>query len=180
VSKKSKAAMLFPKRKEENLLRQSLLNRFKARLLKKEGVTKHKEKVHRCTSDLSGIGERARAWSLPSEAELKKYLGPVDERLVENAEIAKRRRRTDDRRYSIQIDYSSDLRSLDGEARPRTTSLPARRRYFSSQQTPFNFVRCKWCEPIELPGTLEHNDSDDETYIDENGIYTTVLCFTEI
>jgi hypothetical protein len=29
---------------------------------------------------------------------------------------------------------------------------------------------------------VEQNDyeSDDETYIDENGIYTTVLCFSEI
>jgi hypothetical protein len=43
-----------------------------------------------------------------------------------------------------------------------------------------NSARCKWCEPTELPGERKYNDSDDETYIDENGIYTTVLCFTEL
>ena len=95
----------------------------------------------------------------------------MDERLVENAEIAKRRRRSGNRRYSLQLS-SSDLPS-----RPKTISLP---RYLPPKQTPFNSVRCKWCEPIEMPAALDINDGNEETYIDENGIYTTVLCFTEI
>ena len=165
--------MLFPAHKEENLLRQSFLNRLRIRILKQDSVVKHKEKVYRCTSDLSKINQRARAWSLPSEAELKKYIGPVDERLVENAEIAKRKRRSGHRCYSLQLS-SSDLPS-----RPKTISLP---RYLPPKQTPFNSVRCKWCEPIEMPAALDDNDgnANEETYIDENGIYTTVLCFTEI
>ena len=168
--------MLLSTYKQENLLRQSLLNRFKRRILKKDDVEKHKGKMHKRTSDLSEISDRASAWSLPSEEELKKYLGPVHECLAENAEIANRRRRKKDRRYSIQIN-SSDLRSLEGKQRSKTASLQS---HFPTKRTPFNFVRCKWCDPIELSGALEQNDSNDETYIDENGIYTTVLCNTEI
>ena len=168
--------MLLSSSKQKNLLRQSLLNRFKRRILKRDSVAKHKGKIHRRTSDLSEIGDRASAHSLPYEAELKIYLGPVDDCLVENAEIANRRRRKKDRRYSIQIN-SSDLRSLDGNQRSKTVSL---QRHFPTKRTPFNFVRCKWCEPIELSGALKQNDSNDETYIDENGIYTTVLCNTEM
>jgi hypothetical protein len=168
--------MLLSTYKQENLLRQSLLNRFERRFLKKDGVAKHKGKIYRSTSDLSEIDDRASAWSIPSEVELKKYLGPVEECLVKNSEIANGQRRKKDRRYSIQIN-SSDLRSLDGKQRSKTASL---RRHFPTKRTPFNSVRCKWCEPIELSGALEHNESNDETYIDENGIYTTVLCYTEI
>ena len=174
--------MLFRKRKEENLLRQSLLNRFKTRFSKEDCVPNEKQKVHKCTSELAEFGERRRAWSLPSEPELKKYLGPVDERLVENAEIAKRKRRTDERRrYSVQLSSSTDLSNHDGKMRSKTMSLP---RHFPSKQTPYNFVRCKLCEGIEIPprASAEQNgyESDDETYIDENGIYTTVLCLSEI
>ena len=179
----SKGTMLFRKRKQENLLRQSLLNRFKTRSLQEDCVSNEKQNVNKCASDLSEIGERRnRAWSLPSEPELRKYLGPVDERLVKNAEIAKSRRRANEsRRYSIQLS-STDLPNCDQETRSRTMSLP---RHFASKQTPYNFVRCKWCEAIELPSCTAkeqklQNDSNDETYIDENGIYTTVLCFTEI
>ena len=182
----STGTMLFRKRKQENLLRQSLLNRFKTRSLQEDSVSNEKQNVHICASDLTEIGERRNcAWSLPSEPELKKYLGPVDEHLVKNAEIAKSRRRTNkSRRYSIQLS-SPDLPNCDDETRSRTMSLP---RYFASKQTPYNCVRCKWCEAIELPsctgGTAKEqklqNDNNDETYIDENGIYTTVLCFTEI
>ena len=168
--------MIRPRRKQEHLLRQSLFNRFRGRVLEKQGMRNLKENVYRHTSDSVEISERARARSLPSEAELKNYLGSVDECLVENAEIAKRRRRKDSRRYSIQQN-STGLATLDGEERLKSLSLP---RYFPQKATPFNFVRCKWCEPIELPGALDPNDSDDETYIDENGIYNTVLCFTEI
>ena len=170
--------MLLPRREQENLLRQSFLNRLKTKLSKKDDVPTNKvnENVLRCRPDSSEIGERVRAWSLPSEAELKKYLGPVDDCLVANAEIAKRRRRTDDRRHSIQLNLSN-LRSLNSKSRSKTVSLP---KYFPSKQTPLNSVRCKWWEPTELPGERKYNDSDDETYIDENGIYTTVLCFTEL
>ena len=169
--------MLFPKRNEENLLRRSLMNRFKANVLKQDSVTKHKERLRRCSSDSFDIGQRARARSLPSEAELRKYLGPVEQGLVENAEIAKQRRRKNDkRRYSIQGNPSDD-RTLEAELRPKAMSLS---RCFPAKRTPFNFVRCKWYEPIELPGAIDQNDNDCETYIDENGIYTTVLCFTEI
>ncbi len=169
--------MLFRRRTQENFLRQSLLSRFKTTVLKEDGVAKEKQKVHRRTSDLS---ERARSRSLPSEAEFRKYLGPVDECLVEKAEIAKRRRRTHERRYSVQP-TSPDPPYRDGEVRSKTMPLP-RHKYLPPKQTPFNFVRCKWCEPIEPPTrAAEHKlDNDDETYIDENGIYTTVLCFTEI
>lgn len=165
--------MLFPARKEENLLRQSFLNRLKLRILNQDGVVKRKEKVHRRTSDLLDINTRARTWSLPSEAELRKYIGPVDQRLVENAEIAKHRRRS--RRYSFQLSLP------DLPSRLKTVSLP---RYLPPKQTHFSSVRCKWCEPLELPVAPtvvpEHYDGNEETYIDENGIYTTVLCFTEM
>jgi hypothetical protein len=166
--------MMLQRHKQENRPQESLLDRFKTRLLRKNGATKNKEKVHTGTSDLSEIGERSHAFS-SSEAELKKYLGPVDKSLVENAKIAKRRKRMDDRRRSIQLN-SSDPRSLDGGQRSKT--LP---RYFLSKRTPFNSVRCKWCEPIEQSSAVEHiYETGDETYIDENGIYTTVLCFSEI
>ena len=137
-------------------------------------MVKRKEKVHRCTSDLLDINTRMRTWSLPSEAELRRYIGPVDQRLVENAEIAKHRRRRS-RRYSFQLGLP------DLPSRPKTISLP---RYLPAKQTLFNSVRCKWCEPLELPVAQtvvpEHYDGNEETYIDENGIYTTVLCFTEM
>ena len=167
--------MLFPARKDENLLRQSFLNRLKLRILKQDGVVKRKEKVHRCTSDLLDNNSRARAWSLPSEAELRKFIGPVDQRLVENAEIAKHRRRRS-RRYSFQLSLP------DLPSRAKTISLP---RYLPPKQTLFNSVRCKWCEPPELPVAQtvvpeRYDDGNEETYIDENGIYTTVLCFTEM
>jgi hypothetical protein len=171
---------MLPGREQENLLRQSFPNRFKTKLSKKDDLptNKIKENVLRCRPDFSEIGERVRAWSLPSEAELKKYLGPVDDYLVANAEIAKRRRRTDDRRYSIQPLNSSNIRTLDSKSLSKTRSLP---KYFPSKQTPLNSVRCKWCEPTELPGERKYNDSEDEKYIDDNGIYTTtVLCLTEL
>ena len=161
--------------KEESLLRRSLLNRVRTRFLQKDGVAKHKEKVYRLTSDQSQASERPRPLSMPSEAELRRYLGPVDECLVEKAEIAKRRRRgvaTNGRPHSIQLN-SADLRTHNSE----TQSLP---RNFRPKPARYNFVRCKWCEPIEVPVIVEPDDSNDETYIDENGIYTTVLCFTEI
>ena len=166
--------MLFSTRKQESLLRQSFLNRLKTKVLKNDGAVK--QKIHRSTSDLSEIGERERAWSLPSERELTKYLGPVDECLVQNAEIARRnrRKRTDHRRYSVQLEPSTNM---DGKARAANI-FPSK--YFPPKQTLFNIVRCKWCEPIQQPTSLERDDSDDETYIDDNGIYTTVLCFTEI
>ncbi|CAB4005585.1 Hypothetical predicted protein [Paramuricea clavata] len=160
---------MLQRHKQENRPQESLLDRLRTRLLRKNSATKNKQKVHIETSDLSEIGERSHAFR-SSKAELKKYLGPV-----ENAEIAKRRKRTDDRGRSIQLD-SSDPRRLDEEQRSKT--LP---RYFSSKRTPFNSVRCKWCEPIELSGAVEHiNETYDGTYIDENGIFTTVLCLSEI
>lgn len=183
-SKEKGGTVLFPKspkRKQESLLRQSLLNSFESRISKTNSPAKHKEKekVHRRTSDSSEIGERPRACSFPSEKGLRQYLGPIDECLVENAEISQRnrRRQTDGRRHSIHL-CSSDLRDFGGESRSKTMALP---RYFLTKQArrQFHFVHCKWYEPMELPSATD-KESNEETYIDENGIYTTVLCFTEI
>ena len=162
--------MLFPKRKQENLLRQSLMKRFNKNKTFdwKDGVGKHEGKVHtdRSISDFSEIRERERVCSPPTEAELKKkYLGPIDKCLVANAEIAKGTRRTDNGRY-FQIFHSTQIiwstKSWREVTIKWTTSLP---RNFPSKQTLFNFVRCKWCEPIELSGAVEHNDCDGETHI---------------
>ena len=168
--------MLRTRRSKENLLRQSLLNRLKARVLRNRSL-KRRAKTERCALDnLSDTGEREHARSLnPTKTKLRNYLGPVEKHLVVNAEAAKCRQRKDFRRFSVQLS-SSGLAIHDAKARFTSMSAP------DGFCSPIHFVstRCQFCEPIELCGTLLHNDSDNETYIDKNGIYTTDLCFSEV
>ena len=165
------------RRNKENLLRQSLLNRLRARVLRNESLKCRKKTERRALDNLSDIGEREHARNLiPTETELRNYLGPVDENLVEYAEIAKCRRRKDFRRYSIQLS-SPGLPAHDGKV--RYTSMSSASCFCSS----IHFVSTRYhfgSEPTELRGMLHQNDSDNETYIDKNGIYTTDLCFSEL
>ena len=171
--------MLRTRLNQENLLRQSFMNRLRARVLTKEMESlKRKELTERrALNNLLDIGEQKCAQSLPTETELRNYLGQLDKHLVENAEIAKRRRKHF-RQHSIQL-RSSGLEVNDGKSRLKSMSVP---NCFFSKQTSFKFIRTRFqlCKPIELvSGTLHHNDNN-ETYIDENGIYTTDLCFSEL
>mgnify|MGYP002803435640 FL=1 len=171
--------MLQTRLNQENLLRQSLMNRLRARVLtnEMESLKRTEKTERRALNNLLDIGEQKRTQSLPTETELKNYLGPLDKHLVENAEIAKRRRKHF-RHHSVQLS-SLNLAVDDGKARLKSMSLP---NCFFSKQTSFKFIRTRvqLCKPTELvSGALHHNDNN-ETYIDENGIYTTDLCFSEL
>ena len=171
--------MLRTKLNQENLLRQSLMNRLRARVLRNEmeSLERREKTGKRALNDLLGICEQKRAQSLPSETELRNFLGPLEKHMVENAEIAKRRRKYF-RHQSIQLN-SFGVAVNDGKVRLKSMSVP---NCLFSKQTSLKFIRTRFqlCKPKELVSvTLHHNDNN-ETYIDENGIYTTDLCYSEL
>lgn len=168
--------MLFTTLKRRDSLQQSIFNRLI------NNVNKRKEEGDKISRRLKKVNRKAR--SLPCESELEKYIGPLDDCLVKNAEIAKRRR-TNTRRYSAQLE-ALDKQIVEEDVMLEKSNSSSKN--FVSKNTPLSSVRCMWCEPLlhfQLDQANHRDDEVDEltqeeTYIDENGIYTTVLCFTEI
>ena len=187
---KPRLTMLFSKSKnaQDNLYKQSLLNRVQLKLFQRERIGESRSK-HRSMLDEKEIKEWKNK-SLPTEGDrnFESCFGPVDDSLLKRAETAKHRRRPH------SLGSSLDPRQLNvmewqnfDEFQARLVSLKRQEKHNSK----YCKEGCYYSEPclnIKFWKSFStsgmkykvKNGQDDETYIDENGIYTTVLCNTEI
>ena len=183
-------AMLFSKSKDkqDNLYKQSLLKRIKPKLFGNERVSESRSK-HQSMPDEKEIKEWRRDRSLLPEADrnFESCLGPVDDSLLKRAVTAKHKRRT----HSLSsIQNSRQLNMMEwqsfDEFRSRLVSLKQQEKHYSkdckercnSLETCLKSVKL-W-KSFGISGIQYKDGQDDDTYIDENGIYTTVLCYTEM
>lgn len=159
----SPSTMLFSRtdNKKTSLYKQSLLNRLKPKLSRNEKDNEFKPELQSITP--KEMQQRQRPRSLPYEAEILFQLcvGPVDNSLIQMAEIAQQKRRP----HSVCSEWSSP------QLNPEWSSFDE---FQSRLESSFNSSNSS-----ASSGKI-YNTGQAETYIDENGIYTTVLCFTEI
>ena len=187
--------MLFSKSKDthvqDNLSKQGLLNRMKPKLFghKRVSETRSSKSRHHSSPDAKEKKEWRRARNLLPEAygNFKSCFGPVDDSLVKTAETAKHRRRTQSLgsiQYSRQLNMM-EWKSFD-EFRSRLVSLKQQEKQYSKHckerrnSLESCFKNAKLWKSFGISGIQYKDGQDDDTYIDENGIYTTVLCYTEM
>ena len=183
-------AMLFSKSKDkqDNLYKQSLLKRIKPKLFGNERVSESRSK-HQSMPDEKEIKEWRRDRSLLPEADrnFESCLGPVDDSLLKRAVTAKHKRRT----HSLSsIQNSRQLNMMEwqsfDEFRSRLVSLKQQEKQYSKHckerrnSLESCFKNAKLWKSFGISGIQYKDGQDDDTYIDENGIYTTVLCYTEM
>ena len=192
IFSKPRLAMLFSKSRDrhvqDNLPKQSLLNRMKPKLFGQKRVSETRSRYH-STPDAKEKKEWRRASNLEPEADgnFKSCFGSVDHSLVKTAETAKHKRRT---QSLSSIQNSRQLNMMEwqsfDEFRSRLVLLKQQEKHYSKDCK----ERCNSLEPclknaklwksFGISGIKYKDGQDDDTYIDENGIYTTVLCYTEM